>query len=121
MHTNEKIVYECLKELGASPILKGYHYASCAIQGILSGKFDITNKQMMYIYNEIAKEFNTTASRVERAIRHMIEVMFANSPIEAIYKYFGNTISYDKGKVTNGQFIMSVVEYIKVHTDERYL
>jgi two-component system response regulator (stage 0 sporulation protein A) len=84
---------------------------------MLNGKLDVLDK-MMYVYTVAAKHFGTTQSRVERAIRHMVEMIFLDAPSSVIKEYFGNTMSYNKGKINNNRFIACLVEYIKIHTDD---
>ena len=113
----EREIYECLKELGASPDVTGYHYASYIISNMLSNKFNIMDK-LGYVYQMTGIHFNSTASRVERAIRHMVESVFMTAPVEVVGEYFGNVVSFNSGKVTNGQFIASIVQYIKINNTE---
>jgi two-component system response regulator (stage 0 sporulation protein A) len=114
MNTEAK-VYESLKELGLMSNLSGYKYTSWIISNILDGNIS-TDDKLMCTYALTAHHFNTTPTRVERAIRHAIERAFDNAiPQDIIGKYFGNTIPYNKGKVPNKQFIISVVEHIKIN------
>jgi two-component system response regulator (stage 0 sporulation protein A) len=115
---HEREIYECLKELGAGPNLDGYHYTSWILNNMFSGNISKFDKQM-YVYAITAKHFSTTPSRVERAIRHMVDSVFKNASIDVLYKYFGNTVSYDKGKVTNGQLIACIFEYIRIDINTR--
>ena len=115
MNNNYELeVYESLKELGIPPSLSGYRYISSIVTKYLTGECNLTNK-FMYVYTKTAKEFNVTTSRVERAIRHSVQVCFMNADTDTLYKYFGGTISQSSGKLCNHAFIMSVVEYIRVH------
>ncbi len=66
------------------------------------------------LYPSIAKKYNTTASRVERAIRHAIEVAWGRGQIDAINKIFGHTIHNDKGKPTNSEFIAMVADKLRL-------
>lgn len=107
-------IYEIMIDIGISPDMLGYHYSSWIIHRILVGDFDITDK-MMYMYEVTANNFNTTPSRVEKAIRHSIECAFLTMSADISDKYFGNIVSYEKSKVMNKQFITLVAQHIRVH------
>lgn len=66
------------------------------------------------LYPEVAKRFNTTASRVERAIRHAIEVAWDRGDLETLQKYFGYTVSNAKGKPTNSEFIAMIADRLQL-------
>ncbi|HCL50205.1 MAG TPA: sporulation transcription factor Spo0A, partial [Clostridiaceae bacterium] len=66
------------------------------------------------LYPAIAKKYNTTASRVERAIRHAIEVAWSRGEIDTINKVFGYTVHNDKGKPTNSEFIAMVADKLRL-------
>ena len=110
----EKQVYNCLKELGISPDLRGYHYITYIVQDMLKRNPMYATKSMMQKYDATSVYFNTTIQKVERCIRNSVEKCFDNTPPNVLEKYFGNSISMGKGKLTNKQFIASVCEYIKV-------
>lgn len=105
-------IYQSLKLLGVPASLKGYRYLTKALTMELEspGAIDHMTK---YLYPEIAKECETTASRVERAIRHAIETVFDRTDPGVIYDYFGN-VSSMSGKLTNTQFIAAVAEHIRM-------
>lgn len=65
------------------------------------------------LYPQLAVIFDTTASRVERAIRHLIEVTWARGDWDTLTRYFGNTVSAEKGKPTNGEFIARMSNVVK--------
>ena len=65
------------------------------------------------LYPQLAAEFDTTAARVERAIRHLVEITWARGSIEAQECYFGNTVSAARGKPTNGEFIARIANVVK--------
>lgn len=109
-------IHRIMMDIGISPDMLGYHYTSWIIHRILVGDFSITDKTM-YMYQVTANNFNTTPSRVEKAIRHSIERAFLIMPTDIINKYFGNIISYEKGKVMNKQFITLIAQYIRLHKD----
>ena len=70
------------------------------------------------LYPEVAKRFNTTASRVERAIRHAIEVAWDRGDLETLQKYFGYTVSNVKGKPTNSEFIAMIADRLQLQQKE---
>jgi two-component system response regulator (stage 0 sporulation protein A) len=107
-----KLITEILLELGLRRELKGFLYIMEAVTIMLEGDgspIHITKD----IYPEIAKKNKDSVTAVERAIRHAIEKAFDVCPIETIYKYFGNSISVNKGKPTNYHFIVTVAELVK--------
>ena len=71
---------------------------------------DVINAVTKVLYPEVAKRFGTTASRVERAIRHAIEVAWDRGDLETLQKYFGYTVSNAKGKPTNSEFIAMIAD-----------
>lgn len=110
-----KKIFNCLNELGITFNLIGREYLETAILMVLEkGKVSVTKE----LYPVIAEKHNTTASRVERAIRHSIEVCVDNTDPETIEKYFGNTISAYTGKAANSSFIYGIAKYIKVFENE---
>ena len=105
-------IRELLLELGAPDHLVGHPYV---VQGILLVVQDRTyiDSITFGLYPQLAVMFDTTASRVERAIRHLIEVTWARGDWEILNRYFGNTVSAEKGKPTNGEFIARMSNVIK--------
>ena len=105
-------IRELLLELGAPDHLVGHPYV---VQGILLVVQDRTyiDSITFGLYPQLAVMFDTTASRVERAIRHLIEVTWARGDWEVLNRYFGNTISASKGKPTNGEFIARMSNIVK--------
>jgi two-component system response regulator (stage 0 sporulation protein A) len=82
---------------------------------------EIINAVTKALYPAVAKRFHTTPSRVERAIRHAIEVAWDRGDIEVLQKYFGYTVSNAKGKPTNSEFIAMIADklYLKHENDKR--
>lgn len=110
---NELKIAETLKELGVPADLSGYFYLRKAIELMvqdMSYMHGITKK----LYPDVAKKFNTTPSRAERAIRHAIEVACYRGNIELQHKIFGNTVDANKGKPTNSEFIVTVADWLKM-------
>ena len=117
MQVNEIIISRVLKDLGISPVLSGYHYARYAINAVIkdpSVAASIVNK----LYPLIAKQFNTTPSRVERAMRHAIESGWIKGNQKLQYELFGFTVDANKGKPTNGEFIATVADYLNLGKPE---
>ena len=105
----EATVTEIIHEIGVPAHIKGYQYLREAI--ILTIRdMDIINAVTKVLYPEVAKRFDTTPSRVERAIRHAIEVAWDRGDIEVLQKYFGYTVSNIKGKPTNSEFIAMIAD-----------
>lgn len=103
-------ISKTLKEIGVPAHLKGYEcLRACIAYVIEHGRCPITNE----LYPVVAKKLNTTPSKLERAIRHAVEVSFDRADIDELYKYFGYSINQMKGKPTNSEFIITVAEYIK--------
>ena len=105
----EAVVTEIIHEIGIPAHIKGYQYLREAI--ILTiNDMDIINAVTKVLYPAVAKKFGTTPSRVERAIRHAIEVAWDRGDIETLQKYFGYTVSNIKGKPTNSEFIAMIAD-----------
>lgn len=109
----ESEVTSIMHELGVPAHIKGYYYLRDAI--IFSVEdIDILNSITKRLYPSIATKYNTTASRVERAIRHAIEIAWSRGQIEAIDSMFGYTINIGKGKPTNSEFIAIVADKLRL-------
>ena len=105
----ESAVTDIIHEIGVPAHIKGYQYLREAI--ILTIKdMDMINAVTKVLYPEVAKRYDTTPSRVERAIRHAIEVAWDRGDIEVLQKYFGYTVSNIKGKPTNSEFIAMIAD-----------
>jgi len=105
----ESVVTEIIHEIGIPAHIKGYQYLREAI--ILTiNDMDIINAVTKVLYPSVAKKFETTPSRVERAIRHAIEVAWDRGDLETLQKYFGYTVSNIKGKPTNSEFIAMIAD-----------
>ena len=75
---------------------------------------NLINKITFRLYPEVAAKFDTTASRVERAIRHLIENIWLRGDEQVLFKYFRNSISPEKGKPTNGEFIARIANIVRL-------
>ena len=105
----ESMVTDIIHEIGVPAHIKGYQYLREAI--ILTiNDMEIINAVTKVLYPEVARKFNTTPSRVERAIRHAIEVAWDRGDIEVLQKCFGYTVSNIKGKPTNSEFIAMIAD-----------
>ena len=107
----EYLIRELLLELGAPDHLVGHPYVVQAILLVVQDRTYI-DSITFGLYPQLAVIFDTTASRVERAIRHLVEVTWARGDWEVLNRYFGNTVSAEKGKPTNGEFIARMANVV---------
>lgn len=108
----EQEVRKILLELGAPDHLVGHPYVIRAILLVVGDQLYI-NHITFGLYPQLAVEFDTTPARVERAIRHLIEVTWVRGDLDVLDKYFGNTVSASRGKPTNGEFIARLANVVK--------
>ena len=109
----EMMITDIIHQIGVPAHIKGYHYLREAI--ILSIKnSDIINSVTKLLYPTVAKKHSTTASRVERAIRHAIEVAWDRGDIDVLNSYFGYTIQNERGKPTNSEFIAMISDKLRL-------
>lgn len=109
----EADVTEIIHEIGVPAHIKGYQYLRDAI--VMSvGDMDMLNSITKILYPTIAKKYQTTPSRVERAIRHAIEVAWSRGKMDTIDEMFGYTIHNGKGKPTNSEFIALITDRIRL-------
>jgi two-component system response regulator (stage 0 sporulation protein A) len=113
----ESMVTAIIHDVGVPAHIKGYQYLREAIL-IAVADMDVINAVTKVLYPEVAKRFNTTASRVERAIRHAIEVAWDRGDLETLQKYFGYTVSNAKGKPTNSVFIAMIADRLQLQQKE---
>jgi two-component system response regulator (stage 0 sporulation protein A) len=109
----ESMVTEIIHEIGVPAHIKGYLYLREAIM-LAVGDMEIINAVTKVLYPTIAKKFNTTASRVERAIRHAIEVAWDRGDLDTLQSFFGYTVSNVKGKPTNSEFIAMIADRLQL-------
>ena len=102
-----------IHEIGVPAHIKGYQYLREAII-ITVQDMDVINAVTKVLYPEVAKRFCTTPSRVERAIRHAIEVAWDRGDLETLQKYFGYTVNSAKGKPTNSEFISMIADRLQL-------
>ena len=103
----EAMVTSIIHDIGVPAHIKGYQYLREAIMMTVAD-MDVINAVTKILYPEVAKKFGITASRVERAIRHAIEVAWDRGDLETLQKYFDYTVSNSKGKPTNSEFIAMI-------------
>jgi len=109
----EQKVTNILHEIGVPAHIRGYHYMREAIMMAVND-MDVLNYITKELYPSIAQKMNTTSSRVERAIRHAIEVAWSRGKIDAIDNLFGYTINNHKGKPTNSEFIALIADRLRL-------
>ena len=114
----EMMVTEIIHEIGVPAHIKGYQYLREAII-ITVNDMDAINAVTKVLYPAVAKRFNTTSSRVERAIRHAIETAWDRGDLETLQKYFGYTVSNIKGKPTNSECIAMIADNLKLKLKDR--
>lgn len=108
-----KIVSDILHEIGVPAHIKGYQYVRDAILICLQEP-EAIHAVTKELYPSVAKVYGTTSSRVERAIRHAIEVAWDRGDIDVLNAYFGYTIHNDRGKPTNSEFIAMLSDRIRL-------
>lgn len=106
-----------LDQIGVKHSLKGYGYIISAVEKCLENRSKLI-RVVKGIYTEIAEENSDTVWRVERSIRHAIEVTWTNGNTNAINKIFGYTVSVGKGKPTNSEFIALITDFVSLYGDE---
>lgn len=109
----EVVISDIMRQIGVPAHIKGYQYLRTAID------LSINDAEMLegvtkLLYPTIAKMYSTTSSRVERAIRHAIEVAWNRGDVDVLSSYFGYTIQSDRGKPTNSEFIAMIADRIKL-------
>lgn len=109
----EITVTNIIHEIGVPAHIKGYQYLRSSIMMAVED-MDILNSITKQLYPSIAKEYDTTPSRVERAIRHAIEVAWGRGKMDTIHELFGYTVSAGKGKPTNSEFIALIADKIRL-------
>lgn len=109
----ESEITNIIHEIGVPAHIKGYMYLREAITLVVND-IELLSAVTKELYPAIAKKYNTTASRVERAIRHAIEVAWSRGQVDTINKLFGYTIHNEKGKPTNSEFIAMVADKLRL-------
>lgn len=106
-------VTEILHQIGVPAHIKGYHYLRDSIIMCIEQP-EIINAVTKQLYPSVAKKYSTTSSRVERAIRHAIEVAWDRGDVEVLNSYFGYTIQGSRGKPTNSEFIAMISDKLRL-------
>lgn len=114
----ENRVTDMLHEIGIPAHIKGYHYLRDAIMMAVDD-MDVLNAITKVLYPTVAKKYQTTSSRVERAIRHAIEVAWNRGKLDTLDRLFGYTVSNGKGKPTNSEFIALIADTIQLEYKHR--
>ena len=114
----EHCVTNMLHEIGIPAHIKGYHYLRDSILMAVED-MDVLNAITKVLYPTVAKQHQTTASRVERAIRHAIEVAWSRGKLDTLEELFGYTVSNGKGKPTNSEFIALIADTIQLKYKRR--
>ncbi|WP_028506442.1 sporulation transcription factor Spo0A [Ruminococcus sp. FC2018] len=107
----EIIVTDIIHQIGVPAHIKGYHYLREAIMASVNDK-EMLESVTKLLYPAVAKKFSTTPSRVERAIRHAIEIAWDRGDVDTLNSFFGYTINVGKGKPTNSEFIALITDKI---------
>lgn len=107
-------ITEILHEIGVPAHIKGYHYLRTAIMLSVENP-EIINAVTKQLYPTVAKQYETTSSRVERAIRHAIEVAWDRGDVDVLNSYFGYTIHNGRGKPTNSEFIAMIADKLRLN------
>ena len=127
-HESEEIKYQdnysvevevssLLHDLGIPSHVRGYKYIREGIMMIYTSK-EVVNLVTKDIYPEIANRYNTTSSRVERAIRHAIEISWIRGDLKIMEDIFGNSIDFERSKPTNSEFFTTIADRLKLHQKE---
>lgn len=111
-------VTDMIHEIGIPAHIKGYHYLRDAIIMAIED-MDVLNAITKVLYPTVAKKHQTTSSRVERAIRHAIEVAWSRGKLDTLDDLFGYTVSNGKGKPTNSEFIALIADTIRLEYKNR--
>lgn len=109
----EAVITDVIHEVGVPAHIKGYHYLREAISLCIQDK-EFINSITKLLYPTVARNYQTTSSRVERAIRHAIEVAWGRGSAEILNSIFGYTVDTNKGKPTNGEFIAMIADSIRL-------
>ena len=109
----EAQVTKIIHQIGVPAHIKGYQYLRTAILMTISDN-EIINSVTKILYPSVAKKYSTTTSRVERAIRHAIEVAWDRGDVDTLNSYFGYTIQNNRGKPTNSEFIAMIADNMRL-------
>ena len=113
----EYLTRQILLDIGAPDHLLGHPFVVEAVMLCVSDS-SYANAITEKLYPQVAAKFDTTASRVERAIRHLIEIAWDRGDTDMLYSYFGNTISRDRAKPTNAEFIARIANVVRQQLEQ---
>lgn len=113
----EEIVRDLLTELGTPAHIKGHSYLVTALL-LVNKDPDLIHAMTKGLYEDVAQVHHTTRSRVERAIRHAVEVTWDRSDLDTLARYFGNIVQSAKGKPTNSEFVAQLHHVIRKRIKE---
>lgn len=109
----ETQVTKIIHQIGVPAHIKGYQYLRSAIMMTVKDN-EVINSVTKILYPSVAKKYSTTTSRVERAIRHAIEVAWDRGDIDTLNSYFGYTVQNNRGKPTNSEFIAMIADNLRL-------
>ncbi len=114
----EVMVTEVIHQLGVPAHIKGYYYLRDAIMASLENR-ELLESVTKMLYPTVAKKFSTTSSRVERAIRHAIEIAWDRGNVDVLNSFFGYTVNTGKGKPTNSEFISLITDKLRLQRKQK--
>lgn len=114
----EAQVTQIIHQVGIPAHIKGYQYLRAAIMMVVNNN-RVINEVTKTLYPTVAMKFSTTSSRVERAIRHAIEVAWDRGDVDMLNSYFGYTVQNSKGKPTNSEFIAMIADNLRLKMKNR--
>lgn len=109
-------VSQIMHEIGVPAHIKGYNYLRRSLILVVKDPNMMSRGVTKVLYPTVAKEFETTPSRVERAIRHAIEVAWDRGDVDVLQKYFSYTINSERGKPTNSEFIAMIADKLRLES-----
>ena len=109
----ELVITDIIHQIGVPAHIKGYHYLRTAILLCIENG-DMINSVTKLLYPTVAKHYSTTSSRVERAIRHAIEIAWDRGDVDTLNSFFGYTVQTGKGKPTNSEFIALIADKLRL-------
>lgn len=107
------VISDIMRQIGVPAHIKGYQYLRTAIKLCVNDS-EMLGSVTKILYPTVAKQYQTTSSRVERAIRHAIEVAWDRGDVDVLSSYFGYTIQSQRGKPTNSEFIAMIADKLKL-------
>lgn len=110
------LIENILVDVGVPANLSGFRYAVKAIEMVVENPNMVCGVTKV-IYPDVAKHFGSTASRVERAIRHAVKTAWVRGDAKLLYRMFGNTVDHNKGKPTNSEFISRMAQIVAHKTN----